>query len=73
MEYNDLKEQKNTNNEESIVKQDQASTISNKASINHSLTNEQKLEYLTNIIQNVEQELKTNGARKRLIKKDDDL
>ena len=69
MENNDLKGQK----KESVVGQEQVSTSLNKQIFVKNLTNEQKLEYLRDLIQNVEQKLESTCISKKLVKKDDNL
>ena len=74
MENNDLNGQEILNREESVVEQKQVSTPLNESlSFNQNLTNEQKLEYLSKLIQDVEQNLKSNGISKILVKKDNNL
>ena len=70
MENNDLKEQEILNKEESVVKQEQVSTSLNESTFNQNLTNEQKLEYLSKLIQDAEQNLESNGISKKLVRKD---
>jgi hypothetical protein len=69
MENNDLKGQK----KESVVGQEQVSTSLNKQIFVKNLTNEQKLEYLRNLIQDIEQKLESTCISKKLVKKDDNL
>lgn len=73
MENNDLKEQEILNKEESVVKQEQVSTSLNESTFNQNLTNEQKLEYLSKLIQDAEQKLESNGISKKLVRKDNSL
>lgn len=74
MENNDLNGQEILNREESVVEQKQVSTPLNESlSFNQNLTNEQKLEYLSKLIQDVDQNLKSNGISKILVKKDNNL
>ena len=73
MENNDLKEQEILNKEESVVKQEQVSTSLNEWTFNQNLTNEQKLEYLSKLIQDAEKNLESNGISKKLVRKDDSL
>ena len=73
MENKDLNGQEILNKEESVVEQEQVSTFLNETNFNQSLTNEQKLKYLSNLIQDVEQNLKLNGVGKKLVRKDDGL
>ena len=73
MENNDLKEQEILNKEESVVEQEQVSTSLNEPTFNQNLTNEQKLEYLSKLIQDAEQNLESNGISKKLVRKDDSL
>lgn len=73
MENNDLKEQEILNKEESVVKQEQVSTSLNESTFNQNLTNEQKLEYLSKLIQDAEQNLESNGISKKLVRKDNSL
>ena len=71
MENKDLNGQEILNNEESAVEQEQVSTSLNKPTFNQNLTNEQKLEYLSKLIQDAEQNLESNGISKKLVRKDD--
>ena len=71
MENNDLKGQEILNKEESVVEQEQVSTSLNESTFNQNLTNEQKLEYLSKLIQEAEKNLTSNGISK--IRKDDSL
>lgn len=73
MENKDLNGQEILNKEESVVEQEQVSTFLNGTNFNQSLTNEQKLKYLSNLIQDVEQNLESNGIGKKLVRKDDSL
>ena len=73
MENKDLNGQEILNKEESVVEQEQVSTFLNETNFNQSLTNEQKLKYLSNLIQDVEQNLESNGISKKLVRKDDSL
>lgn len=73
MENKDLNGQEILNKEESVVEQEQVSTFLNETNFNQSLTNEQKLKYLSNLIQDVEQNLESNGIGKKLVRKDDSL
>lgn len=71
MENNDLKGQEVLNKEESVVEQKQVSTSLNESTFNQNLTNEQKLEYLSKLIQDVDKKLETNGINgisKKLVK-----
>lgn len=72
MENNTLKSQEILNKREPVAKK-QISTPKNQTKINQNSTNEQKLEYLSRLIQDVEQNLKSNGINKKLIKKDNSL
>lgn len=73
MENNDLKGQKKLKKEESIFRQDQVPISLNKQIFVKNLTNEQKLEYLRDLIQDVEQKLESTCISKKLVKKDDNL
>lgn len=73
MENNDLKGQKKLNKEESIFGQEQVPISLNKQTFVKNLTNEQKLEYLRDLIQDVEQKLESTCISKKLVKKDDNL
>lgn len=73
MENNDFKGQEILNKEESVVEQEQISTSLNEQTFNQNLTNEQKLEYLSKLIQDAEQNLESNGISKKLVRKDDSL
>ncbi len=68
MKNNDFKEQEILNIEESIVEQEQVSTSLNKPTFNQNLTNEQKLKYLSKLIQDADKNLETNGISKKLVK-----
>lgn len=68
MENNDLKEQEILNKEESVIEQEQVLNSINGPTFNQNLTNEQKLEYLSKLIQDAEQNLESNGISKKLIK-----
>lgn len=68
MENNDLKGQEILNKEESVVEQEQLSTSLNQPTFNQNLTNEQKLEYLSKLIQDADKNLETNGISKKLVK-----
>ena len=74
MENKDLNGQNILNKEESAIEQEQVSTSLNESStFNQNLTNEQKLEYLSKLIQDAEQNLESNGISKKLVRKDDSL
>lgn len=73
MENNDLKGQKKLKKEESIFGQEQLPISLNKQIFVKNLTNEQKLEYLRDLIQDVEQKLESTCISKKLVKKDDNL
>ena len=73
MENKDLNGQEILNNEESAVEKEQVSTSLNEPTFNQNLTNEQKLEYLSKLIQDAEQNLESNGISKKLVRKDDSL
>lgn len=73
MENKDLNGQEILNKEESVVEQEQVSTSLNEPTFNQNLTNEQKLEYLSKIIKDTEQNLESNGISKKLVRKDDSL
>lgn len=73
MENNNLKGQEILNKDESVVEQEQVPTSLNEQSFNQNLTNEQKLEYLSKLIQEADQKLESNGVRKILVRKDDSL
>lgn len=68
MENNDLKGQEILNKEESVIEQEQVSNSINEPTFNQNLTNEQKLEYLSKLIQDAEQNLESNGISKKLNK-----
>lgn len=68
MKNSDFNEQEILNIEESIVEQEQVSTSLNKPAFNQNLTNEQKLEYLSKLIQGADKNLETNGISKKLVK-----
>ena len=68
MENNDLKGQEILNKKESVVEQEQVSTSLNEPTFNQNITNEQKLEYLSKLIQDVDKNLETNGISKKLVK-----
>ena len=57
-------------NEKNYSKDIEEQNIDNKY---QDLTNEQKLKYLSDLIQNAERKLEENGLSKTLIKKDDSL
>lgn len=69
MENKDLNGQEILNKEESAVEQEQVSTSLNEPTFNQNLTNEQKLEYLSILIQSVEQKLETRGIFNKLVKR----
>ena len=73
MKNNDLKGPKKLKKEESIFGQEQVPISLNKQIFVKNLTNEQKLEYLRDLIQNVEQKLESTCISKKLVKKDDNL
>ena len=73
MENKDLNGQEILNKEESAIEQEQVSTSLNEPTVNQNLTNEQKLEYLSKLIQDAEQNLESNGISKKLVRKDDSL
>lgn len=54
--------------EESVTEQ-QVSTSLSETNSSNGLTNEQKLEYLSKLIQDVEHNLESNGIGKKLVKK----
>lgn len=67
MENSDLNPQENLKKEDSLVEQ-QVSVPLNETNFNQSLTNEEKLEYLTKLIQEAEQNLESNSISKKLVK-----
>lgn len=71
MENSDFKGQEVLNKEESVVEQEKVSPSLNEPTFNQNLTNEQKLEYLSKLIQDAERKLESNGISKKLVKKDD--
>ena len=73
MKNNNLNGQEILNKEESVVEQEQVSTSLNEPTFNQNLTNEQKLEYLSKLIQDAEQNLESNGISKKLVRNDDSL
>jgi len=73
MKNNNLNGQEILNKEESVVEQEQVSTSLNEPTFNQNLTNEQKLEYLSKLIQDAEQNLESNSISKKLVRKDDSL
>lgn len=62
MENNNLKKQEILKKEESVLEQP--------TNFSQSLTNEQKLENLSKLIQDAEENLELNGIRKKLVRKD---
>lgn len=68
MENNVLNGQEILNKEESVVEQEQVSTSLKEPTINQNLTNEQKLEYLSKLIQDTDKNLEANGISKKLVK-----
>lgn len=73
MEIIDLEKQDNFKKGEPVDIQQQVSTPLNKTNLNQSLTNEQKLIYLSKLIQNAEKFLESNDISKKLVRKDDNL
>ena len=73
MENKDLNGQEILNKEESAFVQEQVLTSLNEPIFKQDLTNEQKLEYLSKLIQDAEQNLESNGISKKLVRKDDSL
>lgn len=73
MENNELKTQEISSNKKSAIEQASILTSLNETNYNQSLTNEQKLKYLSKLIQDVEQNLESNGISKILVRKDDSL
>ena len=73
MENNNLKGQEILNKDEFFVEQEQVTTSLNEQSFNLNLTNEQKLEYLSKLIQEVDQKLESNGISKILVRKGDNF
>ena len=71
MKNNDLKGPKKLKKEESIFGQEQVPISLNKQIFVKNLTNEQKLEYLRDLIQDVEQKLESTCISKKLVKKDE--
>ena len=71
MENNNLNSTEILNKEESVAEQEQVSTSLNEPNFTQNLTNEQKLEYLSKLIQEAEQNLESNGISKKLVRKDD--
>ena len=67
MENKHLKEQEGLNKEESVSNR-QVPPFLKQKNFNQSLTNEQKLEYLSILIQSVEQKLETRGIFNKLVK-----
>lgn len=72
MESNNFKEKDVLDNHKFITEQQESAYISG-AFFHQALTNEQKLEYLTKLIQDTEQSLESNGIEKKLVRKNDDL
>ena len=68
MENKHLKEQEGLNKEESVSNRQVPHFLKQK-NFNQSLTNEQKLEYLSILIQSVEQKLETRGIFNKLVKR----
>lgn len=68
MENNALKGQEILNKENSVVEQKQVSTSLIESTFNQNLTNDQKLEYLSKLIQDADKNLETNGISKKLVK-----
>lgn len=64
MEDNDLRKQRSLK-EESITQQGKVLISSSELDVNNALTNEQKLEYLSKLIQEAEYNLSTNGINKK--------
>lgn len=62
MENNNLKKQEILKKEESVLEQP--------TNFSQSLTNEQRLENLSKLIQDAEENLELNGIRKKLVRKD---
>lgn len=73
MENNELKTQEISSNKKSAIEQASILTSLNETNYNQSLTNEQKLKYLSKLTQDVEQNLESNGISKILVRKDDSL
>lgn len=73
MKNKDLNGQEILNKEESAIEKEQVSISLNEPTFNQNLTNEQKLEYLSKLIQDAEQNLESNGISKKLVRKDDSL
>ena len=73
MGNNYLKGQEVLNKEEFAIEQEQVSSSINEPTINQNITNEQKLECLSKLIQDVEQNLELNGISKKIVRKDDSL
>ena len=67
MENNDLNPQENLKKEDSF-KEQQVPVSINETKFNQSLTNEEKLEYLSKLIQDAEQNLESNSISKKLVK-----
>lgn len=63
-----LDEQKQNNNATQ-----QATNLNESNNLKQSLTNEQKLEYISHLIQEVEQNLEEKGISKTLVRKDGSL
>ena len=67
MKNSELNSQENLKKEDSFVEQ-QVSISTNEMHFNQNLTNEEKLEHLSKLIQDANQNLESNGINKKLVK-----
>lgn len=68
MENNDLKGDGSVSKEEFVIEQERVSNPIDEQTLKQNLTNEQKLVYLSKLIQDIEQKIESSDIRKKLIK-----
>lgn len=64
MENNDFKGQEILNKEKSVIEQEESTSLI-ELTFNQNLTNEQKLKYLSKLIEDVERKLESNCISKK--------
>lgn len=68
MEYNEINENENLATKESVTGELKNLIVGSEIQSDIKLTNEQKLEYISNLIQNVDREFEVSQLKKKIIK-----
>lgn len=68
MEYNEINENVNLATKESVTGELKNLIVGSEIQSDIKLTNEQKLEYISNLIQNVDREFEVSQLKKKIIK-----